>query len=75
MFAFFKYEQINSTYANYWCNQTMQGWSHDVLGNDWACFKAIKQDDSKNYVHATASKSQFNERYLCKLALSVFALF
>jgi len=51
LFAFFKYDQINSTYADYWCNQTMQGWSHDVLGNDWACFKAVKQDASEGYHH------------------------
>ena len=43
MFAFFKYEYVNETESKYWCDETMYGWSHDNLGNDWACFVAVKQ--------------------------------
>lgn len=64
LFAFFKYDQINSTYANYWCNQTMEGWSHDVLGNDWACFKAVKQDTSSRTYDHEVMRSQYTNRLL-----------
>lgn len=36
-FAFFKYSQQGSEVTSY-CDQTLPGWVHDVLGNNWACF-------------------------------------
>ncbi|XP_078495197.1 dipeptidyl peptidase 1-like [Ciona intestinalis] len=45
LFAFFAWEQVNDTHSEYWCNKTMYGWAHDNLGNNWACFIAIKQPD------------------------------
>jgi len=44
MFAFFKWKKLDNTRSIYWCNETMYGWSHDVLGNDWACFHGVKQE-------------------------------
>ncbi|KAM4628274.1 dipeptidyl peptidase 1 [Polymixia lowei] len=38
-FAFFKYTQVGPKVTSY-CDQTLPGWVHDVLGNNWACFVA-----------------------------------
>ena len=27
-----------------YCEHTMTGWSHDVLGQDWACYSGKKQE-------------------------------
>lgn len=40
-FAFFKYEVKGSTVISY-CHETMTGWVHDVLGQNWACFVGKK---------------------------------
>ncbi|XP_034023639.1 dipeptidyl peptidase 1 [Thalassophryne amazonica] len=36
-FAFFKYSKEGQKVTSY-CDQTLPGWVHDVLGNNWACF-------------------------------------
>ncbi|XP_036393198.1 dipeptidyl peptidase 1 [Megalops cyprinoides] len=36
-FGFFKYKQEESEVTSY-CDQTLPGWVHDVLGHNWACF-------------------------------------
>lgn len=36
-FAFFKYSQEGPKVTSY-CDQTLPGWVHDVLGRNWACF-------------------------------------
>ncbi|KAI4905618.1 hypothetical protein NFI96_022335 [Prochilodus magdalenae] len=40
-FGFFKYSQQGSVVTSY-CDQTLPGWAHDVLGNNWACFTGKK---------------------------------
>ncbi|XP_053279001.1 dipeptidyl peptidase 1 [Pleuronectes platessa] len=40
-FAFFKYSEGGPTVTSY-CDQTLPGWVHDVLGNNWACFVGKK---------------------------------
>ncbi|KAL7825478.1 hypothetical protein AOLI_G00326850 [Acnodon oligacanthus] len=40
-FGFFKYSQQGSVVTSY-CDQTLPGWVHDVLGNNWACFTGKK---------------------------------
>ncbi|XP_030633069.1 dipeptidyl peptidase 1 isoform X2 [Chanos chanos] len=40
-FGFFKYSQEGSKVTSY-CDQTLPGWVHDVLGNNWACFTGKK---------------------------------
>ncbi|XP_051535503.1 dipeptidyl peptidase 1-like [Myxocyprinus asiaticus] len=40
-FVFFKYSQQGSEVTSY-CDQTLPGWVHDVLGNNWACFTGKK---------------------------------
>ncbi|XP_036416718.1 dipeptidyl peptidase 1 [Colossoma macropomum] len=40
-FGFFKYSQQGSKVTSY-CDQTLPGWVHDVLGNNWACFTGKK---------------------------------
>ncbi|XP_029025992.1 dipeptidyl peptidase 1 [Betta splendens] len=40
-FAFFKYTQQGPKVTSY-CDQTLPGWVHDVLGNNWACFVGKK---------------------------------
>ncbi|XP_038548822.1 dipeptidyl peptidase 1 [Micropterus salmoides] len=36
-FAFFKYSEDGPKVTSY-CDQTLPGWVHDVLGHNWACF-------------------------------------
>ncbi|XP_056139049.1 dipeptidyl peptidase 1 [Lampris incognitus] len=38
-FGFFKYSEEGSKVTSY-CDQTLPGWVHDVLGRNWACFVA-----------------------------------
>ncbi|KAK6296478.1 hypothetical protein J4Q44_G00326200 [Coregonus suidteri] len=38
-FGFFKYSEQGSEVTSY-CDQTLPGWVHDALGNNWACFTA-----------------------------------
>ncbi|KAF6720914.1 Dipeptidyl peptidase 1 [Oryzias melastigma] len=40
-FAFFKYSQKGSEVTSY-CDQTLPGWVHDVLGRNWGCFVGKK---------------------------------
>ncbi|XP_071781508.1 dipeptidyl peptidase 1 [Centroberyx gerrardi] len=40
-FAFFKYTTEGPKVTSY-CDQTLPGWVHDVLGHNWACFVAKK---------------------------------
>lgn len=40
-FAFFKYTEEGQEVTSY-CDQTMPGWVHDVLGHNWACFVGKK---------------------------------
>lgn len=40
-FAFSKYKQ-NGTKVTSFCHQTMPGYSHDVLGHNWACWRGQK---------------------------------
>uniref|UniRef100_A0A1A8HUX3 Dipeptidyl peptidase 1 n=1 Tax=Nothobranchius kuhntae TaxID=321403 RepID=A0A1A8HUX3_NOTKU len=40
-FAFFKYKEEGSKVTSY-CDQTLPGWVHDVLGRNWACFVGKK---------------------------------
>ncbi|XP_076832491.1 dipeptidyl peptidase 1 [Brachyhypopomus gauderio] len=41
-FGFFKYSKEGSVVTSY-CDQTLPGWVHDVLGNNWACFTGKKE--------------------------------
>uniref|UniRef100_A0A3P9L1Y7 Dipeptidyl peptidase 1 n=2 Tax=Oryzias TaxID=8089 RepID=A0A3P9L1Y7_ORYLA len=40
-FGFFKYSQKGSEVTSY-CDQTLPGWVHDVLGHNWGCFVGKK---------------------------------
>ncbi|XP_023648440.2 dipeptidyl peptidase 1 [Paramormyrops kingsleyae] len=40
-FGFFKYKQEGRNVTSY-CDQTLPGWVHDVLGHNWACFVGKK---------------------------------
>ena len=42
-FGFSLYQKNGSDVISY-CNATAVGWSHDLLGNNWACFKGHKID-------------------------------
>ncbi|KAM4628275.1 dipeptidyl peptidase 1-like [Polymixia lowei] len=42
-FGFFKYSEKDLEVTSY-CDQTLPGWVHDVLGNNWACFVAKKME-------------------------------
>ncbi|XP_077197524.1 dipeptidyl peptidase 1 [Paroedura picta] len=49
-FAFFKYVTSHEKTISY-CNETMPGWVHDVLGHNWACFTGQKISPSAAGVH------------------------
>ncbi|XP_063161978.1 dipeptidyl peptidase 1 [Candoia aspera] len=49
-FAFFKYKREGPTVTSY-CNETLPGWVHDVLGRNWACFTGYKVSSSGLQVH------------------------
>ncbi|XP_053177499.1 dipeptidyl peptidase 1 [Scomber japonicus] len=59
-FAFFKYTQDGEKVTSY-CDQTMTGWVHDVLGNNWACFVGKK---TTPVAPRTDSKPVYNSRLL-----------
>jgi len=42
-FAFSKYAGTVTNATSY-CDQTLPGWTHDVLGQDWACYYGQKVD-------------------------------
>ena len=50
-----------SKYVHYlgFCNQTMSGWSHDIMGRDWSCYYGEK-DGSKNAL----PRHQYSENLL-----------
>ena len=45
-FAFSMYKGSGSTAVSY-CDRTLPGWTHDVLGHDWACFSGQKTEAVK----------------------------
>ncbi|KAM9658330.1 dipeptidyl peptidase 1 isoform 1-T1 [Trichechus inunguis] len=53
-FAFFKYKQEGSRVTSY-CQETMPGWVHDVLGRNWACFTGRKLGTTSEYVSVNAA--------------------
>lgn len=62
-FAFSQYVQDpeNGTVATH-CNLTMNGWSHDVLGKNWACYYGVRQsglNEPKVYPAKSLDSSNF----------------
>ncbi|XP_042905828.1 dipeptidyl peptidase 1 [Parasteatoda tepidariorum] len=41
-FAFSSYKSLPNGTATSLCDRTLPGWSHDVLGKNWACYKGYK---------------------------------
>ena len=31
------------------CDQTLPGWSHDILGRNWACYTGAKQEEKTGF--------------------------
>ncbi|MBN3304004.1 dipeptidyl peptidase 1 [Amia ocellicauda] len=58
-FAFFKYTDEGGKVTSY-CDQTLPGWVHDVLGHNWACFvgKKVSSAPLKPSVSYTPSVKQ-----------------
>ena len=54
-FAFSKYEG-EAENATSFCDQTLPGWTHDVLGHDWACYVGQKNEISPRPKKHTAAK-------------------
>jgi len=42
-FAFSNYTGTGANATSY-CDQTLPGWTHDLLGHDWACYYGQKVD-------------------------------
>lgn len=49
-FAFSYYEQTGDNVTSY-CDRTFNGWSHDVLVNNWACYVGQKVTPTQPKVH------------------------
>uniref|UniRef100_A0A8C0N4B8 Dipeptidyl peptidase 1 n=1 Tax=Canis lupus familiaris TaxID=9615 RepID=A0A8C0N4B8_CANLF len=58
-FAFFKYKEEGHKVTSY-CNETMTGWVHDVLGRNWACFTGTKMG-------TTSEKAKVNTKHIERL--------
>ncbi|XP_069327047.1 dipeptidyl peptidase 1 isoform X1 [Eulemur rufifrons] len=66
-FAFFKYKEEGSQVTSY-CNETMPGWVHDVLGRNWACFTGRKVGTASENVYVnTARPKNLQEKYSSSL--------
>ncbi|XP_064632562.1 dipeptidyl peptidase 1-like isoform X2 [Lineus longissimus] len=64
-FAFSKYEGTGEHVTSF-CNDTLPGWSHNLLGRDWGCFHAKKIQAVAAKVHqpfVTDPKRTANFRY------------
>ncbi|XP_028656245.2 dipeptidyl peptidase 1 [Erpetoichthys calabaricus] len=59
-FGFFKYEQKGSEVISY-CDQTLPGWAHDVLGHNWACFLGKKLN---SLPHSISLNTVLNHKHL-----------
>jgi cathepsin C len=59
-FAFSKYvgDMKNSTS---YCDQTLPGWSHDVMGHDWVCYRGKKDSAVKPKLSAVVTKLDFDD--------------
>ncbi|KAH7639818.1 dipeptidyl peptidase 1 [Dermatophagoides farinae] len=44
-FAFSAYERKSNSKVISYCHKTIPGWSHDLLGNNWACYIGHKVND------------------------------
>ncbi|XP_059042953.1 dipeptidyl peptidase 1 isoform X1 [Mustela lutreola] len=55
-FAFFKYKEEGHTVTSY-CNETLPGWVHDVLGRNWACFTGTKVGSTPEKVKVNTADS------------------
>lgn len=60
-FAFFKYEQHGQNVTSY-CQETLPGWVHDVLGRHWACFIGKKISSSRSRSE-TVRSYEHHERF------------
>nr|KAF6324334.1 cathepsin C [Myotis myotis] len=66
-FAFFKYKQEGSKVTSY-CDETMTGWVHDVLGRNWACFTGKKVGIAAENVRVNAAHLEgLQEKYSNRL--------
>ncbi|XP_007079063.2 dipeptidyl peptidase 1 isoform X1 [Panthera pardus] len=66
-FAFFKYEEECGKVTSY-CQETMPGWVHDVLGRNWACFTGTKVGSTSENVNVnTAHLESLPENYSNRL--------
>ncbi|XP_030008660.1 dipeptidyl peptidase 1-like [Sphaeramia orbicularis] len=63
-FGFFKYTEEASKVTSY-CDQTLPGWIHDVLGNNWACFvgKKVKSVPARTYYKRLFRNKRFQRPY------------
>lgn len=57
-----QYSQEGSKVTSY-CDQTLPGWAHDVLGNNWACFVGKKVNSVPS---RSNSRPVFNNGYVSR---------
>ncbi|XP_043928142.1 dipeptidyl peptidase 1 [Protopterus annectens] len=56
-FAFFKYTKVGENVTSY-CHDTLPGWVHDALNNNWACFVGKKMSSVPYSVTARTAQSR-----------------
>ncbi|XP_012659290.1 dipeptidyl peptidase 1 [Otolemur garnettii] len=64
-FAFFKYKEEGRKVTSY-CNETMPGWVHDVLGRNWACFTGRKVGTASENVYVNTARLKNPQEKLYK---------
>ena len=71
-FAFSSYKQSGQNVTSF-CDKTLPGWSHDVLGHNWACFTGKRTSGSavpkvhRNYVESTNGVFRQNPEAIRKI--------
>lgn len=59
-FAFSEYTQ-NGTQVKMNCSETLPGWSHNVMGSDWACYVGRKMGPSKVHTYQKKKHPDFSQ--------------
>ena len=60
-FAFSLYSMVDKKTVISFCNYTFTGWSHDLKGDDWACYRGVKENASQAVRMLTVSSIDEND--------------
>jgi cathepsin C len=66
-FAFSNYTMLNKTAAVSHCSSTLNGWSHNVDGSDWACYFGKKMDEGVSKIAFADDELNLDQEYVKNL--------